>query len=73
LEGAPDYLATRVIRAEYLAVAAQDMKMFEEDLTYVINADPNKIPEVAAENTKEQEKAKKLLEKKGELFAGQPE
>lgn len=70
IEGAPDYLATRVLRAEMLDVQKQDLKQFEEDLNFVINADPGKLAECKPENTKEQEKAKKLLAKKDELFAG---
>lgn len=73
IDGAPNYLGTRVIRAEYLAVEAQDAALFEAELNYVINADPNAVPEVAAENAREQDKAKKLLARKGDLFldAGQ--
>lgn len=70
IEGAPDYLATRVLRAEFLAVQKQDLKAFEEDLNWVIAADPNKLPECTPENIKEQEKAQKLLAKKSDLFAG---
>lgn len=68
IDGQPNYLGTRVIRAEYYAVEAGDLKQFEEDLNYVISADPGSLPEVIAENTKEQEKAKALLAKKNELF-----
>ncbi len=69
IEGAPDYLASRVLRAEMLDVQKQDMKAFEDDLNYVIAADPGKLLECKPENLKEQEKAKKLLAKKDELFA----
>jgi hypothetical protein len=72
IAGAPNYLGTRVIRAEYLAVEAQDFALFEQDLNYVVAADPNVMPEVVAENTKEQEKAQKLLARKAELFADLP-
>ena len=68
IDGQPNYLGTRVIRAEYYAVEAGDLKQFEEDLNYVISADPGSLPEVVAENTKEQDKAKALLAKKNELF-----
>jgi hypothetical protein len=68
IDGEPNYLATRVIRAEYYAVEAQDAKQFEEDLNYVINADPNVLTVAAPENKKEQEKAKKLLARRDELF-----
>lgn len=69
LTGAPNYLGTRVIRAEYLAVAKQDPKLFTEDLEAVIAADPTVDPEIVAENTREQDKAKKLLARKKDLFA----
>jgi hypothetical protein len=68
IDGAPTYLATRVIRAEFYAVEAQDPAQFQADLDFVLAADPNALPEAAAENTKEQEKAKKLLARKADLF-----
>jgi hypothetical protein len=68
IDGAPSYLATRVLRAEFLAVDLQDAAMFEADLNYVLAADPAALPEVVAENTKAQELARKLLDRKSELF-----
>jgi len=68
IEGAPSYLGTRVIRAEFLAPQQKDLAGFEADLKFVLDANPNAVPEIAPENTKEQEKAKKLLEKRGDLF-----
>lgn len=64
----PNYLGTSVLMAEDLAVKAQDKKLFEERLDFVLKADPNAIPEVAPENRVEQRKAKALLAKKDELF-----
>jgi hypothetical protein len=69
IDGAPDYLPTRALRAEYLWVLRDNVKGFEEDLNHVINADPNGLPATLAENTIEQGKAKALLTKKSELFS----
>ncbi|MBT3217980.1 MAG: hypothetical protein HN348_02735 [Proteobacteria bacterium] len=69
LDGAPNYLGTRVLRAEYLWVLRQDAQKFEEDLGFVIDGNPNSLASVAAENAKEQEKAQHLLAQKGKLFS----
>lgn len=70
IDGAPWYLATRVLRAEYLHKQNRDRAAFEEDLKFVIAADPNTNPEadVGAENFREQNKAKGLLNQVDELF-----
>lgn len=65
----PDYLGTRVLLADYWAVKTQNRAVFEENLNYVVNADPDKLPEVAIENRAEQEKAKALLTQIDDLFA----
>jgi len=70
VEGAPYYLPTQVLRAEYWAVSAQDAKQFKTDLEAVVAADPNAKPEakVTPENTLDQQKAKALLGKMNEFF-----
>jgi tetratricopeptide (TPR) repeat protein len=68
LAGHPEYFGTSVLMAEDLAVKAQDKKLFEERLEYVLNADPNVNPEIAPENRIEQRKAKLLIAQKDELF-----
>lgn len=68
LSAHPDYLGTRVLMAQDLAKKIQDRKLFEEQLNYVLSADPNVIPEIAAENAVEQKKAKQLLAQADELF-----
>ena len=70
IEAAPYYLPTRVLRAEYLAVGTQNVKMFDDDLAFVIAADPDMNPEagITAENIKDIDKAKSLVEKRHELF-----
>lgn len=68
IQGAPNYLGTRVLRAEMLAVGTADEALFDQDLAVVLKADPNVIEGFEAENAKEQEKAKALIAKKSELF-----
>jgi len=68
LSAAPNYFGTRVLRAEYLTVLTGDVATFTSDLDFVINGDPNVEAAVAAENGKEQEKAKALLARMNELF-----
>ena len=68
IQGAPDYLGTRVLRAEMLAVGTGDEAMFDSDLAFVLEADPNAVEGFEAENAKEQEKARALIEQKNELF-----
>ena len=70
IEAAPYYLPTRVLRAEYLAVGTQDVKMFDSDLDFVLSADPNMNPDagITAENIKDIDKAKGILAKRHELF-----
>ena len=70
IEGAPYYLATRVLRAEMLAVGTGDVALFDADLAHVLEADPDARPEagVTAENVKEQQKAKALMAQRAELF-----
>ncbi len=64
----PDYFATRVLMADDYAVKAQDKQLYRELLEYVINGDPEALPEAAPENRCEQRKAKLLLEEIEERF-----
>ena len=76
---APNYFGTKVLYADYLCTKLQKdtdgdgiadgKKKFKELLESVIAADPNVDPEIAAENTIEQAKAKKLLAQIDQLFA----
>ncbi len=61
LEAAPDYLGTKVLMADPLAVEKQDRAMYKALLEEVIAADPSANPEVEPENRAEQVKAKELL------------
>jgi TRAP transporter T-component len=70
IKAAPYYLPTRVLRAEFLAVATQDVAMFDADLAEVLASDPNAKPEagITPENLKEIEKARALQARRLELF-----
>ncbi len=68
IAAAPDYLATKVLMAENLAVKKQDRAMYEKLLNEVVAADANAIPDIAPENAIEQAKAKDLLGRADEFF-----
>ena len=68
LADSPDYLGTRVLRARYYHTKLGNRDLFEEDLNYVINADPSVLPDAMPENLFEQEKAKELLKHTSILF-----
>lgn len=68
LDGAPNYLATRGLRAEHLAVKTQDPALFESDLEWIIAFNAASEPGLVPENTIEQAKATRLLAKMEELF-----
>lgn len=68
IDGAPNYLPTRGLRAENLAVKTQDVKLFRADLKAILAFDVTTAPDVQPENTLEQAKAKALLAQEGELF-----
>jgi len=70
IDAAPYYLPTRVLRAEYWAVATQDLAQFDEDLAYVIGGDPDVKPGagITPENVKDIDKAVALCERRAELF-----
>lgn len=64
----PNYFATRVLRAENYAPKVNDRQLFESDLHYVLNTDPEVLPDIVPEQKVEQEKAKKLLAEIDDLF-----
>ena len=68
LANSPDYLGTRVLRARYYHTKLGNRDLFEEDLIYVINADPSALPDAMPENLYEQEKARELLKHTSILF-----
>jgi len=68
LDGAPNYLATRGLRAEHLAVKTQDPALFESDLDFILAFDVTEEPEMLPENSIEKAKAAALLARMAELF-----
>lgn len=63
-----NYFGTHVLFAENLAVKLQDRALFEQHLRFVIDGDPEALPDVAPENRVEQRKARDLLARIDELF-----
>lgn len=61
VELAPNYLATKVLWADYLCTKRQDKATFKKLLEEVLAADPKVDPQIEPENRFEQEKAKRLL------------
>ena len=68
LRNQPNYFGTHVLYAEELAVKLQDRAMYLEHLNFVINGDPESLPDAAPENRVEQRKARAALERVDELF-----
>jgi tetratricopeptide (TPR) repeat protein len=68
VELAPSYLGTKVLWADFLCQKKRDKAMFKKLLDEVVAADPKADAQLVAENTLEQEKAKRLLAKIDELF-----
>jgi hypothetical protein len=68
IAAAPNYLATRVLMAETYAVLVGDPDLFSRLLTEVVNAPPGVDPAIEPENQFEQEKARRLLAQKEDLF-----
>jgi hypothetical protein len=69
IAGAPGYMGTRVLKAQYWAVKTQNKEAFESLLNEVISADISGNPKLLPENTAEQAKARALLAQTGDLFA----
>ena len=68
LSRAPGYFGTHVLFALEYAVKSQDRALFERELRFVIDGDPNMLPDVAPENVAEQRKAREALERIDSLF-----
>ena len=60
--------STHVLFAVEYAVKAQDRALFQRELQWVIDNDPNGIPDIAPENRAEQRKARDALARIDELF-----
>lgn len=68
IELAPDYLATKVLYAEFWAAKEDEEDLFYRLLDEVIAGDATKIPEVAPEQVFEIEKAKRLKAEGEDIF-----
>jgi hypothetical protein len=68
IEMAPNYLASKVLKAEYLAVHEQDREMFNTLLDEVLQAQPGDLEAVEPENFYEQEKARRLKKNANDYF-----
>lgn len=68
LEIEPNYLATRVLVADYYAKKTEDTDLYERQLQKVLDTDPKALPAVEIENRLEQRKAKKMLENMDDVF-----
>ncbi len=68
LEIAPNYFATRILRAENYSPKAEDRALFKSDLRFVLETDPSVLPDIVPEQTVEQRKAEKLLADIDDLF-----
>ncbi len=68
LATAPYYFATKVLMAELYATKKRDQALFERLLGEVVNGDPRVLADVVPEQKLEQENARALLRRAGELF-----
>lgn len=68
IDAQPNYWGTRILMAEEYAIKEDNRALFEELVNYVLEGDPNVIPEIRPENVCEQRKAKKLMDEIDDLF-----
>ena len=64
----PNYLGTHTYVAEEWAIKEVDRPLFDEQIAFVLNSDPNVIPAIYAENSCEQKKAEILKADADDLF-----
>ena len=65
---APNYLGTKVLKAELYWTKKSDEKAFVKELETVLATKTDIVPDLMPENVLEQRKAKKLLSQKSDLF-----
>ena len=65
---APNYLATRVLMAEYHAIKFQDREMYDQQLKYVMDASVDVIPELKPEHVVEKKKAERMIAEADDHF-----
>mgnify|MGYP006280058497 CR=1 FL=1 len=68
LEYAPEYLGTRVVKAQFLATALDDEDMYREELETVLASDDTENPDIAPENRAAKRTAEKMLAEIEEIF-----
>jgi hypothetical protein len=68
LEIAPHYFATHVLLADSLATLNNDRALFDKHLQLVLETPADVDPDLTPENTFEQEKARRLLNRGDRLF-----
>jgi len=68
IEANPNHLGNRVLYADYWATRTQDGAIFDEQINYVLNADPDVIEGLGPEQRAEQRKAEVLMAKRDDLF-----
>jgi tetratricopeptide (TPR) repeat protein len=68
IQAHPNYYGTRILMAEEWAVKEDNRPLFEELVNYVLNGDPNAIPEIVPEALCEKRKAKKLMSEIDDIF-----
>jgi tetratricopeptide (TPR) repeat protein len=68
IDAHPNYFGTRILMAEEWAIKEDNRPLFEELVNYVLNSDPNVIPELVPESTCEQRKATKLMAEIDDIF-----
>jgi hypothetical protein len=65
---APEYLGTRVVKAQFLAPALDDVDMYREELQTVLDAPDTDNPDIAPENRAAKRTAKKMLGEIDDIF-----
>jgi hypothetical protein len=68
IDAQPNYFGTRILMAEEWAIKEDNRPLFEELVNYVLNGDPNSLPDIVPENLCEQRKAKKLMAEIDDTF-----
>lgn len=68
IDAQPNYYGTRVLMAEEWAIKEDNRPLYEELLNYVLEGDPNVIPEIVPESLCEQRKAKKMMAEIDDTF-----
>lgn len=68
LELAPEYLPTKVVKAQFLAVELDDEEMYKNLLNEVMSGEDTDNPDIAPENRAAKRQAKKMLDEIDEKF-----